>query len=116
MEKGEGLDMSMAVEGLIDLFGSIDGTSRVRFIRILITILQDEEVDLILEVINQTRRSNKGKSNDDLDIAVDENIIIKEGEDLEEDENYNCGQLDASEGGSDIEVYDSEVKIEPEED
>jgi len=111
MEKGEGMDMSMAVEGLIDLFDSIDGTSRVTFIRILVTKMKDYEVDLILEVIDQTRRSN-----DDLDIEADDIVFKKETEDTEEYENYNDGQIVESNGGSHIEVYDNSVKIEPEED
>ena len=44
------MDMTKAVEGLVNLFVNMDVTSRGMFIRILVTKMEDDEIDLLLEV------------------------------------------------------------------
>ena len=46
----EAMDMSLAVQGLVNLFINMDGTSRVMFIRLLVTKMKDQEIDIFLEV------------------------------------------------------------------
>jgi hypothetical protein len=46
----EAMDMTMAVHGLVNLFVNLDGNSRIMFIRLLITKLKEQEIDVFLEV------------------------------------------------------------------
>lgn len=52
----------MAVEGLVNLFVNMDGTSRVMFIRLLVTKMNDEEVDVFLQVIHLKQRAESSES------------------------------------------------------
>ena len=50
MEGKQELDMSVAMEELVSSFIDMDGNSRVMFMKLIVTKMNDQEVDLILEV------------------------------------------------------------------
>jgi len=54
------MDMTVAVQGLVNLFLNMDVNSRRMFIKLLIVRMEEEEVDLILEVVDMRNTSNTG--------------------------------------------------------
>merc|ERR1719509_262369 len=98
------MDMSQAVRGLVNLFINMDGSSRVMFIRLLVTKMEDEEVDMVLQVIDLRQ---KGGNFDSADVSKLLDIKLKqEPEDYGSDSNFDPINDQDSE--------DREIKIEGE--
>jgi len=52
------MDMTVAVQGLVNLFLNMDVNSRGMFIKLLVVKMEEEEVDLILEVVDMRNTGN----------------------------------------------------------
>jgi len=75
------LDMTVAVQGLVNLFLNMDGKSRLMFIKLLVVKMEDREVDLLLQVVDM-----RNTSNDDFNLKKD--IVKIESEFYDDASNY----------------------------
>jgi len=98
------MDMTLAVQGLVNLFLNMDGTSRVMFIRILVTKMKDEEIDLVLQVVDLR---NKSEHSNLTDMSTFLDLKLKQEPD--EDSNDSRVELPTCEDGK-IEDSDEDDK------
>jgi len=63
------MDMTVAVQGLVNLFLNMDVKSREMFIKLLVVKLEEQEVDLILEVVDMRNTTNKDFN--DLNVKIE---------------------------------------------
>jgi len=78
------MDMTVAVQGLVNLFLNMDGKSREMFIKLLVVKMEEEEVDLILEVVDIRNNSN----NDFNVLSVKKDDVKIESDLHDNDSNY----------------------------
>jgi len=71
------MDLTLAVQGLVNLFTNMDGNSRVMFIKLLVTQMKDEEVDVFLQVIQFRQKAESGESTSP-DVSKFLNIELKQ--------------------------------------
>jgi len=79
------MDMTVAVQGLVNLFLNMDVNSRGMFIKLLVVKMEEEEVDLILEVVDMRNTSNK----DSIVLSVKEDDVKVETEPCFDDSNHD---------------------------
>jgi len=79
------MDMTAAVQGLVNLFLNMDAKSREMFIKLLVVKMEEEEVDLILEVVDMRNTSNTGFNT----LSVKEDDVKIETGQCFNDSNYN---------------------------
>jgi len=78
------MDMTVAVQGLVNLFLNMDGKSREMFIKLLVVKMEEEEVDLILEVVDIRNNSN----NDFNGLNVKKDDVKVEADHFDSDSKY----------------------------
>jgi len=64
MDGNPGMDMTLAAQGLVNLYVNMDSNSRVMFIRLLIAKMKDDEVDFVLQVIHLRQKAENGEPGD----------------------------------------------------
>jgi len=107
----EAMDMTKAVEGLVNLFINMDGTSRVMFIQLLVTKMEDDEINLILQVVELRHKNDEVDSTDIL------KYLDFKGEDVKQ-ETGDCNNelsfespIDEGEDNIDQDVEDDKMEL-----
>jgi len=94
------MDMTVAVQGLVNLFLNMDRRSREMFIKLLVVKMEEQELDLILEVVDMRNQNNNdfnilNVKEDDVKIEPDHNYETETS-----DKNYEDKKMDFDNEGS----------------